>query len=467
MLFFLALIIVVSGVVAYVGDWIGRKMGRRRLTLFGLRPRHTAIIISVSGGMALAALTLAAAFLISKPIRDAFIIPVDTLRVELERERQAVADVEVQLGRARGQVARLHTQLTADTNILSATRSRLTQSLAQRELIHHALTDAQHELDGTVARLHDNQQQLLSARRELASAQRADQRIHSELDAAGDRLVGVSKIKLRLDSDLLRLEATRDEYQRRINELSERVDVLSQFAMATFAPLAYTAGQEIVSGVFATTMSLEESKRQVAAFFLAGEHVIRQQYPEYPREASFFIFIGTTGPHPVKLTREEAIGQLATKITHTSGVREVIVRLAPANNVPVNSPALIAVDSLAVIPNLPAYAAGDEVARLPLRVATTSTTATILRQIMDELLTTRVPAALRAHHVEMVTRRFDVNHPELVPTATQSLVSWDDLLAVAERLRAQGGALQIVARTKSTVTRYGPVELTFEVLPGS
>ncbi len=77
--FFLTVMIVLaSGLIAYLGDLIGRKMGRKRLSLFGLRPRYTAIVISICAGMLIAALTLTVAFVVSKRVRDAFFAPIVT-----------------------------------------------------------------------------------------------------------------------------------------------------------------------------------------------------------------------------------------------------------------------------------------------------------------------------------------------------------------------------------------------------
>jgi len=33
---------VVGGVIAVIGDRLGTRIGKKKLTLFGLRPRHTA-----------------------------------------------------------------------------------------------------------------------------------------------------------------------------------------------------------------------------------------------------------------------------------------------------------------------------------------------------------------------------------------------------------------------------------------
>jgi uncharacterized protein (DUF3084 family) len=63
-------LVVASGVIAYVGDIVGRRMGRKRLSLFGLRPRHTAIAVSVVAGMLITMVTLAVAMLASRNVRQ-------------------------------------------------------------------------------------------------------------------------------------------------------------------------------------------------------------------------------------------------------------------------------------------------------------------------------------------------------------------------------------------------------------
>ncbi|MDH7601872.1 MAG: DUF3084 domain-containing protein [Armatimonadota bacterium] len=57
---FVAVVILVSGFIAYFGDQLGRWMGKRRLTLWRLRPRHTAYAVTAVTGMLIAAFTLAA-----------------------------------------------------------------------------------------------------------------------------------------------------------------------------------------------------------------------------------------------------------------------------------------------------------------------------------------------------------------------------------------------------------------------
>ncbi len=63
------LLIIVSGGVAYVGNLVGRATGRRRLTIFGLRPRHTAQVITIITGMLITIITVFATLLASSDAR--------------------------------------------------------------------------------------------------------------------------------------------------------------------------------------------------------------------------------------------------------------------------------------------------------------------------------------------------------------------------------------------------------------
>ena len=39
-----------GGIIAFLGDKIGSKVGKKRMTLFGLRPKYTSIIVTIISG---------------------------------------------------------------------------------------------------------------------------------------------------------------------------------------------------------------------------------------------------------------------------------------------------------------------------------------------------------------------------------------------------------------------------------
>ena len=65
------LVMVIAGIVALVGDNIGRRVGRKRIRLLKLRPRHTAIFFTVVTGALIALSTIVFLLAVSQDVRTA------------------------------------------------------------------------------------------------------------------------------------------------------------------------------------------------------------------------------------------------------------------------------------------------------------------------------------------------------------------------------------------------------------
>jgi hypothetical protein len=65
-------ITIVAGLIAYAGDRVGHRVGRARLTLFGLRPKHTSTIVAVATGMTIALVMSVLGIGVSQYVRTAF-----------------------------------------------------------------------------------------------------------------------------------------------------------------------------------------------------------------------------------------------------------------------------------------------------------------------------------------------------------------------------------------------------------
>lgn len=103
-------LILLSGAIALVGNAVGRTIGRRRLTLFGLRPRHTAQVITVITGMLITVTTLLVVLLLSREARVALF----RLNAVLQETHRLEADLKKQEDRlkqlALGDIAYLNNQ---------------------------------------------------------------------------------------------------------------------------------------------------------------------------------------------------------------------------------------------------------------------------------------------------------------------------------------------------------------------
>ncbi len=85
----------VSGVIAYIGDILGTWVGKRRLTVFGLRPRVTAVLVAISTGILITVLTLAVAATLSEDVKIA-LFSVNQLKEEKKKLETETAVLKVE-----------------------------------------------------------------------------------------------------------------------------------------------------------------------------------------------------------------------------------------------------------------------------------------------------------------------------------------------------------------------------------
>ena len=60
---------IVGGLIAYLADKMGSKIGKKRMSVFGLRPKHTSILLTVLGGTIIAVLTISVMAIASQSAR--------------------------------------------------------------------------------------------------------------------------------------------------------------------------------------------------------------------------------------------------------------------------------------------------------------------------------------------------------------------------------------------------------------
>jgi len=93
-------IVLLAGAIAYMGDRVGHQVGRKRLTLFNIRPRYTSTIVAVATGMVIAlAVTLIAIFA-SEQVKTAF-FRLNQINAEISRAQARARELESKVTNAR------------------------------------------------------------------------------------------------------------------------------------------------------------------------------------------------------------------------------------------------------------------------------------------------------------------------------------------------------------------------------
>ena len=96
-------LIVMGGAIAYIGDKLGTKIGKKRISVFGLRPKHTSILMTIITGTLIALVTLASMAAISKDVRVA-LFGMEKLRAQLGNLNNEVASKNQEIQQALTQI---------------------------------------------------------------------------------------------------------------------------------------------------------------------------------------------------------------------------------------------------------------------------------------------------------------------------------------------------------------------------
>ena len=86
-------IALLGGVIALLGDRVGMKVGKKRLSIFGLRPKYTSMIITVVTGILIAGATLLLLTLVSNDVRTA-LFRMKFLQQELDVKAEKLNELE-------------------------------------------------------------------------------------------------------------------------------------------------------------------------------------------------------------------------------------------------------------------------------------------------------------------------------------------------------------------------------------
>jgi hypothetical protein len=96
----LAVVMAIAGAVAYVGDRVGHQVGRRRLSLFGIRPRYTSTIVAIATGVIIALVVSLTAIFASQEVKTAF-FKLNSINQQITELQARQRDLEAKVNTGR------------------------------------------------------------------------------------------------------------------------------------------------------------------------------------------------------------------------------------------------------------------------------------------------------------------------------------------------------------------------------
>ena len=220
----LTLILLLSALVAYLGDRVAKWAGKRHFRFLGLRPRQTATLVAVMTGVGIALFSYLGFLLVFREARET-ILEAQAVREERDRlkgEREALLKAKEAM---EAEAARALSEL----NALRAERKELLKALEEAEALKGRLMAEARGLQAQVAALGKEKARLgeektrlaaLLSEREvlLAEKERALAERTGALKALEEALRRTAAEKKRLEGEKGRLEADIAILQARLEE---------------------------------------------------------------------------------------------------------------------------------------------------------------------------------------------------------------------------------------------------------
>ena len=183
-------LLILGGVLSTLGDRLGSKVGKARLSLFRLRPKKTAVVITVLTGSLISAISLGLMLLVSDRLRTGLF--------ELDQIEQRLRDSRDALSSSRKDLAQSRSALRSAEN---------ERSEAQRQL--KVVAEQASRLQKELAPLMEQRKQLEAERdrlsRDIAAKDSDLQRNRTELAKLNSKIKSSSQELERLERNLIAL----------------------------------------------------------------------------------------------------------------------------------------------------------------------------------------------------------------------------------------------------------------------
>ncbi|MBX3118482.1 MAG: DUF3084 domain-containing protein [Fimbriimonadaceae bacterium] len=335
---FLLLMALMGGGIAVFADRLGRKLGKSRHTLFGMRPRKTAEVLTFAAGFLIPIVTLLVVIAISSSYRQWFVRGAQAYEDAKRYEKQA-ADLQEQVDN----LMKLKEQTAKDFEQKNKELLTVLQQRKEIEAKRLALQGQVATLNSDIGKLNAGvrklQEQTAKINAQYLASKKDYDRVKMSFDIQNDRFKEISirnteieRANAQLERDQEKLRTEVEGLQGKITELEkERTDLEQQVAQAKADYQKELNG--LNNQLNAAKLSLTETQRQLSE---AQRDYVKlqntfgyartQRITYYQNEELVRVFL------PPRLTEEQARGLLNSLLRQSITAAEA--RGAAANETP-------------------------------------------------------------------------------------------------------------------------------------
>ena len=236
----IAVLAITGGMIAYIGDKLGTKVGKKKLTIFGLRPKHTSIVVTIITGILITVSTMGILTLVSRDVRTA-LFGMEALRNELTTLSQDVA---------------------GKNNELEKSRSILEAKNAEYAILNKEVEETASQLEAIASELATVSAQRNESTRQLQSTRQSLSRLQDTKNELDQRVKDLTDARTSLQNDI-------DQLTELTGKLKQGLQVVREGA------IIYRAGEILTSEVLAGGENYNDTVKALSdIIYTANQNII-------------------------------------------------------------------------------------------------------------------------------------------------------------------------------------------------
>jgi len=205
-------LLLLGGVLSTLGDRLGSKVGKARLSLMGMRPRRTAVLITVLTGSLISGISLGLMLLVSDRLRTG-LFELDQIERRLRDSREALSRSQALLESSRTAVRtaeqgrqQARSQLTRVEGQARRLRGELAPLMQQRQLLEQERDRLNRDINARDTDIRRNREELARLNSRIAAGSKELQSLETNLIALrrGDVVITAGQpleiAKVRIDN---------------------------------------------------------------------------------------------------------------------------------------------------------------------------------------------------------------------------------------------------------------------------
>ncbi|MBQ9283554.1 MAG: DUF3084 domain-containing protein [Acidaminococcaceae bacterium] len=169
------LLAVLGGVIAFIADKLGSKIGKKKLRVFGLRPHDTSVLLTVLSGVLISLFSMGILAVSSESARTA-LFGMEKLQKELQQLNTEKGTVEEEYNKAMA-------SLQQKNEAIASLDQKIKESNAAQAAAEKSLQQANENLSAVQGQYQETQGALVTARSEVQSLTEARDKLNAEIDS--------------------------------------------------------------------------------------------------------------------------------------------------------------------------------------------------------------------------------------------------------------------------------------------